>query len=43
MKSEMVRDLWALGVRPGDALLVHSSLSSLGGIPAGDVVDVIGC
>src|SRR5262249_17025747 len=30
-----VRDLRALGIRPGGLLLVHSSLSSLGFVPGG--------
>jgi aminoglycoside 3-N-acetyltransferase len=32
---QIVSDLWALGVRPGGILLVHSSLSSLGHVAGG--------
>jgi aminoglycoside 3-N-acetyltransferase len=39
MNGEMARDLRELGVLPGDVLLVHSSLSSLGGISPGEAID----
>ena len=40
-KSDIVRDLRALGLRTGDAVLLHSSLSSIGRVEggAGTVVD----
>ncbi|MGI6239120.1 MAG: AAC(3) family N-acetyltransferase [Christensenellales bacterium] len=41
MKSALTDDLRAIGVRRGDALLVHSSLSALGGIAPGDVIDAL--
>ncbi len=35
LNETLVRDLLALGVRPGGVLLVHSSLRSLGPLPGG--------
>jgi len=41
--AAMVRDLRAMGIKPGDLLLVHSSLSSLGYVSggAGGVIDAL--
>ena len=41
--SDLVRDLLALGVRPGDLLMVHSSLRSIGFVDGGpeSVVDAL--
>ena len=41
--SDLVRDLLALGVRPGDLLMVHSSLRSIGFVDGGPetVVDAL--
>lgn len=41
--SDLVRDLIALGVRPGDLLMVHSSLRSIGPVAGGPetVVDAL--
>jgi aminoglycoside 3-N-acetyltransferase len=41
MKEQMIRDLRALGVREGGALLVHTAFSSLGGIAPGEAIDAL--
>lgn len=42
-KTDITRDLIKLGVKPGDLLFVHSSLSSIGYVPNGanEVIDAI--
>jgi len=42
-KEEMARDLGRAGLRKGDTVLVHSSLSSIGYVPGGadDVIDAL--
>ena len=35
MINKIAKDLYALGIRPGDTVLVHSSLKSLGPVPGG--------
>jgi aminoglycoside 3-N-acetyltransferase len=39
-RRELGRDLVALGVRPGDTLLVHSSLRAIGYVPGGQLAVV---